>query len=317
MSSVEDHVGSDGILRSLLSKVINNRALPLYPYTEAASVYYKENTVQVMLDTLDEWHHNLATALRSVREDFDNHVNDSYQKDKINEMVEEILDKVNINLDRITTLRSEFDALSYYPQIDLDQKFFLISEDVEQNIFQMNTLTQELSSYIAANYYDSNEWEAHKNLLLKQTEELHDLFRTNMGDDIRQIEADYHDMLNEKMEQYYTKSEADQLHSSAAEEVHYLTDEFNYFKGDYIAMNAQSASDVNENTNAAKKQIMDNTELQISELRESIDSSLSSQSDEMRGLLTQANDLISQLSSTIISRLPSEGSYTSADEEEY
>ena len=304
MASAQDAIGSDGILRTILTKNLNGVPTALYPHTSADVVDYKETSVEVTLDSLKQANEALSVLAKNTAHDLRNLNSEAYHKDYIDNVVNELLNKIlEIKL-VITNINIAIHAIEVYQKPDIDQKV----NEIVAAIASINTiLTDKLASltqYITTEYDDASKIDEKVSNCLQTISDFKDTINTSFSNFILQSKAEYGDFFRERFDTFYKKEEVDGI-------IQDYYDRVSTIRGDYTEMNKKAVSDMNAYMQSAKKILEASHQNQMDILQIRLVDKMVEGNDDIKSAI---RNLSSQLANMQTAANPS-SIYPSADEE--
>lgn len=328
--TIDDQIGSDGVLRALISEQIDNKTYPVYPKTHADVVTYGDTTVKFKLDAFTAILTNVQSAMQNAAKAINNLKATSYDKEYISGALSDINTNINANTAKIIQVQQAYDALSYYTQPQLDQRFYNLNQDISRSINLINKTVSELSSYVNATFGTDADISKAIDRLTKSMHEADDDIRQLVADDFRQMTIDIHNQVAEQMLEYARTSDVNSEISNLHDNITSVSDTFSGFRGDVVIMNSKSENRVNEHTDAIKNELMTNSNNKFAIINDTMNDKLSEQTEALNNKYSQTAAAIGSIGSILNSKLEmimgqlnsmggilSPDSYTSADEEEY
>ena len=335
MASINDYTGSDGILRSLLSKTVNNRPVPIYPRTHAEIVLYDNTTVKAKLDDLVESFGNLTALLSSSIVDLKELKSNTYDRTYIDALALRLQTAISdINV-AVINIQEFTNNLSYYTQDQINQFILNINETFSRNIANVAILLDEATANLSKNYYTTVDVDNKVFMINQDIERIRLLVDRDISNKLLQFNIDAAETIQNGFSNYYNKSEVDNTTQQLSDSIDSLENTLSVLRGDTITMNAESISNINEHTDHIKNNIIIATNNRTASLEENFNSQIDNQTTQLTTLLAQVlgavnsvnsasaariNNIYSNLSAQIRSLGATGGvaiTYENADEEEY
>ena len=260
MPIIQDAIGKDGILKAILTRNVNGVPTVLYPHTSADVVDYAETSVEVTLDKLKETNEALSILAKNTAAELRNLNGDAYHKEYIDNIINELLDKIlEIKL-AITNMAIAIHSIEVYQKPDIDQKL----NEIIAAIASINTILTEklatLTQYITIEYDDIPKIDEKIANCLKTITDFKDEINTRFSDFILQSKAEYGDFFRERFEAFYKKEEVDAI-------IREYYDKVSTIRGDYTEMDKKAVSDMNAYMQSTKKNLEASHQNQIDVLQ--------------------------------------------------
>ena len=295
MATIFDTVSSDGILRGILTELLNNTPTPFYPATHSNVVYYKESSVEVALTNLFSAHDKLSALLKETRNDLNEFEESIYGnfKSYMSELLTAVYSKLSNSFSEMTKLSIIIHGLSGYSKEDVDQKFNDFEATLTSSITTLTQYYQQLSNYLTTNYDNKITQTEKLSTLATKVEEFNTSTIERMYDLLNQFRIEIKDQTAEMLEGYYKKSEIDELKTT--QDIH-ISD----IKGDVDLMNKETATELKDHLNVTRDAIVERASNEIkstcsnmsAEVAQQV-SSFQSKFDSIMGLLTTIGNRVS------------------------
>jgi len=332
MATIQDVIGADGILRTVLSKNINDKVYALYPRTDSSVVMHDDTTVQFKLNTISSVVYNVQNLINSLYKDMESLTNTVYDKDYITGKFEEITNTLNKSKSDIIILQQDLSGLNYYTQDEVNQKVMSVRQDVNMSISRVNTMLTELSAYINTSFDSSMDVSTKIEALLQDLHIVEDDLAEEVQLSFKQVQVDLDSQINDRMSEYYKMTDVDSTVQRIDEDIKNANIEISTLRGDTVAMNTRSENNLRTHVDSAENSIISNTNEQINLMSSSIHNKIQAENDarsaEHDDVLSTIGALSTNLSvrfAEIQNMLTSIGAqsessaieYESADEEEF
>ena len=333
MASINDAIGLDGVLRTLLSKILNNKPVVVYPHTSADVVKFQETTVEARLLALIASIDNISTVLKFNSKKIESMGNSMYDKDSVNDLIAELSTKIESEQSSIIQLNYVLENLSVYNKSEIDQKILTLSQDSAKSLEALSTLLAELSSYLNSNYSTNTDLNLQISAVEESITNMRTLVNTDLSSSLLQYYANISDLLRDTLDAYYTKEEVDNQTNDINSKIKDVQDDISELRGENITMNTESVTYVNEHTDSVQQAIIQASNAKIDTLKENVESKMDNQLEAfmqalslltgsmnaLKGsLVTDLNNVYSKLRSQLISIGGNDSgvlTYKSADEE--
>ena len=333
--NVAEFIDSNGVLRALLSKIVNNEPIAVYPHTSSDVVDYKNSTVKIKLDDLSNLFTNLGNLMDNTIKDLRNLQGDTFNKNYINASLEAINNLILTNKTNISNLQELVNALDVYNKAETDQKVTALTESTAISLAELARNLNNLNSFIAGNYATTNDVVFRIDSVRALINNMETVFTNHIHSLFYQYKVDTASLVENEFAQYYTKSEIDSQANAIDERFNDVNASINSLKGDSTTMNIQAVTDVNSHTDAIKSDILQTQDAKITALESNLNSSIDEQTETIvqnvanlagsvasvqTALTSRLDNVLATLSSQI-SSLGGQGGvvvqYDSADEEGY
>ena len=303
MASIFDTIGFDGIMRGVLTEMLNGSPTALYPKTHSDSVLYKETSVESALNELNQAHSNLGALLKDTRTDLKDYKETVYQKTKIDELLEEIYERLSTSFVEMTKLAIVIHGHDPYDKDTVDQKLEELRIPLMRSIQNLTSSYQQLANYLTSSYDDKTTQQEKIALLERKVQEFKDSTNEIMYDLLHQFKAEYNDRFLEALEGYYRKDEIDAKEQTRDTMI-------SSWKGDVVLMNAASATEIKDHINEMQatmaQQNRDNVKSECNILEAAM--------IQQYAILRNKFDTIMGSLSSISSKISNESEYPIADE---
>ena len=334
MASVQDFTGSDGILRSLLTKNVNGRPIPLYPRTSAEVVLYGETSVKMKLDNISNLLGSLSTTVSTVNKTLTVLNANTYNKAYIDSLINGInVSITGINLD-INEIRTNISNINAYTKPQVDTLLSTMNTSINNNLNTLTSRVTQLQDYLLTNYYTKAEMDTKLNGLDYSLTQLRNTVNNDLRNELSQFNVTVMELVEERLEDYYEKSYIDSLESDVKSGIVTNSQKIETLREETTSMNAQSISDINEHTDAIEASIIRSNNEKIDTLESNVNAKIESQSEAYDAKFENLHGIIGQLSSSfttqlnnmyanLVSKIDDSGddepavTYESADEEAY
>ena len=307
MADVLDYLGEDGILRSLLTKMLKGKPVAMYPQTSSEVVKYKESSVEATLTELLKNHSNLSTLAKNTSKSLSSLTEDTYRKKYIDIAVNTLLEKLSDVNVSITNILIAIHSLDMYEKEDIDQKVYNLTATISGLDTLLSTRIESFLTYLTSNYDDKAAMDAKVDECLLEISEYQKNIDLNFRELILQMKAEFGDLFNQRFETFYKKEEVDAL-------IEEYYDKVSTIRGDYTAMNSKAVSDINAYLIGTKKALeqthQDQLEVSDINLKAHMDENKNDIQNSIKALADQLGDLQSAIA-------VNNSSYPSADEEAF
>lgn len=303
MASIFDTIGADGIMRGILTEMLNGRPTALYPKTHSDSVIYKESSVEGALDELNRAHSNLSTLIKDTRSELKDFEESVYVKNTVNELLDAVYERLSSSFIEMTKLAIAIHGISTYNKEEVDQKFIDLEIPLVQSIQNLTQSYYQLSEYLTDNYDNRTTQEEKIAALSRKVEDFKLSISEIMNDLLRQFKAEIKDDELNTLSDYYKKTEIDSI-------VEQCENTFSTIRGDVALMNMNSAVDIKEHFNHSQDAIL---ERNASIMKTECDNLEVKLNAKYAALGAKFDDIMSTLTA-LSNRVPETSEYQNADE---
>lgn len=309
MASVTDFLDSNGILRSLLTKTLNDKVYPLYPQTHSDVVYYNETTVKLTLDRMIEVLTNIQNIVNSTTKAMSELEASTFTRSYVIEAIDKINNSIADNTNAVITLRQDLDNLDYYTQPEVDQKIKTIVSDTRKSIELLNTTISELSVYVNSSFETSYNTETRisdiKKIIDENKQALYDYIKSWYS----QTTVDLDEMVDNALSNYYNRESIDNKISNINTNIDNINTNFNILRGDNVAMNTKAESHISDQISVMKDNLMTHNDNKLFMATDDIKSIISESIDQSHQQYNNTLGTIGEVNSSINSKLDSIMSY--------
>ena len=299
MASVEDFIDNDGVLRSLLSKTIDDTVYALYPKTNADVVKYKESTVEMVLESMNNILTNIRSNLVEVTSNLNELSGSTYNKTYISSVLDQLNETIDNNSANIINIKEIINSMSYYTQDEITQKFMSLTQDINKSINYTNTIVQELSKFSNLNFITKQDLiyklEANKQEIIELQSSLEDLINSNF----RQIALDLDERILKDMNNFYKFEDINTEFDSVYGNIDSIENDMSILRGDMTSMNGKTENNVNNHIDQAKNNMINNTNNKISQLQNVIDINNTNQNSKIDQNQIQLLSSLGKVSSNV------------------
>lgn len=303
MANVAEHIDQDGILRALLSKIVNNEPVAIYPHTSAEIVNYKDTTVKMSLDSLNELSVNLSNLMKNTIKNVNALDSDTYKKEYITNALSEMTNNLSNTSRSLQELTSVVNSIDVYNKTEVDQKITSISELLTISLAQMTRDISNLNTFISANYDTSTDVTFKIDSIKEQIGNMNTVYNNYINSLFYQYKIDIASNIENILNEFYKKDHIDSKLQELDKRFSQIDIALSNARGDNETMNIQSVSDVNTHTDSVKNDIIDVQSNKISSLEENIKSGLERNTDSINQNITNLAGTLAGINSSLVSRI--------------
>ena len=301
--NVAEYIDENGILRALLSKIVNNEPVAIHPHTSADVVNYNNSTVKVKLDDLSNLFTNLGNLMGNTVKDLKQFQETTFNKTYITESLEKINNLILTNKTKIDNLKDLVDQIDVYNKAETDQMIISLTESTSISLAELARSINNLNSFIAGNYATTNDVVFKIDSVRALINNMETVFTNHIHSLFYQYKVDIASLVENEFSQYYTKAEIDSQATAINNRFNDVNSSINSLKGDSQAMNIQSVTDVNTHTDSIKDAIINNSSAKITALESNLNSSMDEQTETIVQNVTDLAGSVASIQTALISRL--------------
>ena len=247
-TSLEDYIASDGILRSLLSKTLNNVPVPIYPKTSSDAVVHGDSNLASTLERIDVKLQTLSNSLGNTISDLTKASNSRYTKEDIQSLLTPITDSITDTRLLADQLKNTLDGLSYYSRQDVDTILSDVTNDISRNAGTIERYNRELNERLSSDFYDTSQITGLLNSINSRVDDT--IFRVNqlLQTSLSSQRSAVNDDLRNTLANYYPKSVIDALDRRLAGSITTAATDIQELREDMNDMNTAGVADIKNHT---------------------------------------------------------------------
>lgn len=323
MGSLEDHY-DNGILKSLLAKVVNSTAVPVYPRTSAEIVSYGESNVKAKLDSLNNTVINLQNLTSTISANITDLANSRYDRTYIDLIISSINDQLVTIKEQLTVAQGTLDGLNVYTKEEINDKVSRLTGDLSQAQSVLDARISELSAYLVNNYDNKNSIASFRINLESKMDNLKNAVDTELEDSIEDFKNEINSWVTGIVAEYYTKEDINGMMSTVNNNISGVNTAVEDLREETTSMNATSVNEINNHIDEENSEMLQSIDTKFGTNLESVQEKIDSQTSQIEVMIETLKGTINNINSSVAAQIAniSGGSsggvvYQNADEEAY
>ncbi len=323
MASLEDHY-DNGILKSLLAKVVNNAAVPVYPRTSAEIVSYGESNVKAKLDSLNNTVINLQNLTSTISANITDLANSRYDRTYIDLIISSINDQLVTIKEQLTVAQGTLDGLNVYTKEEINDKVSRLTGDLSQAQSVLDARISELNTYLINNYDNKISNADFRNNLKSEMGNLKDAVDAKLNKSIADLRNEINSWVTGVVAEYYTKEDINGMMSTVNNNISGVNTAVEDLREETTSMNATSVNEINNHIDEENSEMLQSIDTKFGTNLESVQEKIDSQTSQIEVMIETLKGTINNINSSVAAQIAniSGGSsggvtYQNADEEAY
>ena len=322
MASIEDYY-DNGILKSLLAKVVNDSPVPIYPRSSAEIIEYEDTTVKAKLDNIDLALENISALIDGINITIDSVSGSRYDKTHIDSIISSINTNISRTQDRLANIEADFGALDVYNKNQVNDFISRIETTVTRDINTLTASCSRLEAYVINNYYTRTEADEKHAELKAQVDALDAKLNGDFNDAVISFKEEITNYLTGIISEYYSKADIDTMIATMTRNISTVNTAVEDLREETTSMNETSVNTINNHSDDNKTAIIDALNLKLNSNLESIDTKLNNQTQQFEALLQVVTGAINTINSSVGTQIAEfletggPDAYENADEEAF
>ena len=318
-----DEYYDNGILKTLLAKNIDNVPVPLYPKSSADIINYEDTTVLEKIKGLDRLITNIQSLVASVSSDVSSLNVNTYDKEYINTIQNDINDALTEIRSSIITINQTLNGYSFYSKLETNDIVSQLTGSINNAFNILDKKIDDLNTYLVNGYHDSTTVDDYVGNLYGAIETAKNGLKNLMDQTLIDFKGEINSFLLNTLSEYYDKEDVDTLLSDMIDNVSELHSELASIRSDSEYMNNQAVIDINNHINEKNSDILTRIDEKIENNLASMERQVQTQTEDIGALFETVIGAINAVNSSVaaqISAIEASSSaitYDNADEEEY
>lgn len=302
MASLEDYY-SDGVLKSLLAKNVNNSPVPVYPRSSADIIKYGDSNVEAKLDSLSNLITNLQTLTATISADITTINTEHYNKSYIDSMLIGIRSDITSIQEAVLSIHQTIDQYSFYTKDEIDTKINALNLTISNNFTNLDTKVTNLNGYLINNFFNKEEINSKVTTLQNNINAMKSTIESDLAARIVAFKTEVNDILITRLAEFYTKSEVDSKVANITNTISAVNTAVGNLKEETTSMNETSVNQINSHTDSANSTMLASIESAVSETEDTLNNKIDSQTSEIESLLQRVIGAINNVNSSVAAQI--------------